>query len=46
MADVLNECGGGNSAPVRRDWKRADAEALYSLPFDHLRIRSSSAMCY
>lgn len=41
MVDVLKEeSGSGNSAPVRSDWKRADAAALYSLPFADLMFQA------
>ncbi|WP_065755416.1 biotin synthase BioB [Bradyrhizobium paxllaeri] len=32
----------GNSAPVRSDWARAEAEALYGLPFADLMFRAQS----
>ncbi|QHO78043.1 biotin synthase BioB [Bradyrhizobium sp. CCBAU 051011] len=32
----------GNSAPVRSDWERAEAEALYGLPFVDLMFRAQS----
>ncbi|ANW03305.1 biotin synthase BioB [Bradyrhizobium icense] len=32
----------GNSAPVRSDWERAEAEALYGLPFADLMFRAQS----
>ncbi|MHC4046199.1 biotin synthase BioB [Bradyrhizobium xenonodulans] len=33
---------GGNSAQVRRDWKPAEAEALYGLPFAELMFEAQS----
>ncbi|MHB0790549.1 biotin synthase BioB [Bradyrhizobium sp. 5.13L] len=33
---------GGNSAQVRRNWKRAEAEALYGLPFAELMFQAQS----
>ncbi|UWU67777.1 biotin synthase BioB [Bradyrhizobium sp. NC92] len=43
MVDVLRErSDSGNSAPVRNDWKRADAAALYNLPFADLMFQAQS----
>lgn len=33
---------GGNSAQLRRNWKRAEAEALYRLPFAELMFQAQS----
>ncbi|WP_028348713.1 biotin synthase BioB [Bradyrhizobium murdochi] len=33
---------GGNNAPVRSNWERAEAEALYGLPFADLMFRAQS----
>ncbi|OSJ13518.1 biotin synthase BioB [Bradyrhizobium canariense] len=35
--------GGGNSAPLRGDWARTEAEALYALPFAELMFRAQRA---
>lgn len=43
MVDVLNKrSGGGKSAPVRSNWSRGDAAALYSLPFADLMFQAQS----
>ncbi|OKO69093.1 biotin synthase BioB [Bradyrhizobium sp. AS23.2] len=44
MVDVVGveRNDSGNSAPIRSDWKRAEAEALYGLPFADLLFQAQS----
>lgn len=38
----VEENGSGSRAPVRSDWERAEAEALYGLPFADLMFQAQS----
>ncbi|MDH2357541.1 biotin synthase BioB [Bradyrhizobium sp. SSUT112] len=39
----MDRHGAGNSGPLRGDWARAEAEALYALPFAELMFRAQRA---
>ena len=41
-AAMVNGNGSHEAAPIRRDWDRAEAEALYDLPFADLIFRAQS----